>query len=80
MHTPRRAELLSLTRFTLLIEQEGFRFLLTGSSARKLKEKGVNLLGGRARIARLNPLSYVELGPKLFELRKALNRGLIPSI
>lgn len=64
----------------LLIEQEGFRFLLTGSSARKLKEKGVNLLGGRARIARLNPLSYVELGPKLFDLRKALNRGLIPSI
>jgi len=64
----------------LLIEQEGLRFLLTGSSARKLKEKGVNLLGGRARQVWLNPLTYIELGNNLFDLRKALNRGLIPSI
>jgi predicted AAA+ superfamily ATPase len=64
----------------LLIEQQGLRFLLTGSSARKLKEKGVNLLGGRARQVWLNPLTYVELGSDLFDLRKALNRGLIPSI
>jgi predicted AAA+ superfamily ATPase len=64
----------------LLIEQEGLRFLLTGSSARKLKEKGVNLLGGRARQVWLNPLTYRELGDNLFDLRKALNRGLIPSI
>lgn len=64
----------------LLIESENLRFLLTGSSARRLKEKGVNLLGGRARLLRLNPLNFVELGEKLFDLRKALNRGLLPSI
>ena len=34
-----------------LIERRGFRFLLTGSSARKLRRKGVPLLGGRARSA-----------------------------
>jgi predicted AAA+ superfamily ATPase len=64
----------------LMIEKNGLRFLLTGSSARKLQEKGVNLLGGRARQLRLHPLSYSELGEELFDLRKALNRGLLPSI
>ena len=64
----------------LMIEKEGLRFVLTGSSARKLKAKGVNLLGGRARQLTLHPLTYGELGDKLFDLRKSLNRGLIPSI
>ena len=64
----------------LMIESLGLRFLLTGSSARRLKEKGVNLLGGRARQQRLHPLTYHELGDHLFDLRKALNRGLLPSI
>ena len=64
----------------LLIEEEGIRFLLTGSSARKLKKKGVNLLGGRARQIRLHPLTYMEIGDDLFDLRKCLNRGLLPSI
>jgi len=36
-----------------LIEEKGVHFLLTGSSARKLRNKGVNLLGGRARTRRL---------------------------
>ena len=40
-----------------LIESRGFRFLLTGSSARKLRSAGVNLLGGRARVKRLHPFS-----------------------
>lgn len=39
-----------------LIETQGFRFLLTGSSARALRKKGVNLLGGRARVATMRPL------------------------
>ena len=63
-----------------LIENGGFRFLLTGSSARKLRRGGVNLLGGRARQVHLRPLSYCELGDEYFDLLTALNRGLLPSI
>ncbi len=62
-----------------LIEERDIRFLLTGSSARKLRRGGVNLLGGRARTRYLHPLSYKELGVR-FELSKAANRGLLPSI
>lgn len=62
-----------------LIEERGTRFLLTGSSARKLRRGGVNLLGGRARTRYLHPLSCKELGVR-FELSKAANRGLLPSI
>jgi predicted AAA+ superfamily ATPase len=62
-----------------LIEERGIRFLLTGSSARKLRRGGVNLLGGRARTRYLHPLSYKELGVR-FELSKAANRGLLPSV
>jgi predicted AAA+ superfamily ATPase len=46
----------------LLIETRGLRFLLTGSSARKLRRSGVNLLGGRARARHLHPFSWKELG------------------
>jgi predicted AAA+ superfamily ATPase len=45
-----------------LIEARGTRFLLTGSSARKLRRGGVNLLGGRARTKFLHPLTWKELG------------------
>ena len=62
-----------------LIEERGFRFLLTGSSARKLRKKGVNLLGGRARVKRLHPFSAAELGD-LFELDHAVNFGMLPSV
>lgn len=62
----------------LMIEEHGLRFLLTGSSARKLKRAGVNLLGGRARQRNLYPLSFVELGDE-FELSRAMNHGLIPA-
>lgn len=62
-----------------LIERRGFRFLLTGSSARKLRQKGVNLLGGRARIKRLHPFSASELGD-LFDLDRAVNYGLLPPV
>jgi uncharacterized protein len=62
-----------------LIETRGIRFLLTGSSARKLRHGGVNLLGGRARLARLHPLTARELAGH-FDLERALNRGLLPSI
>jgi len=62
-----------------LIEERRIRFLLTGSSARKLRRGGVNLLGGRARTRNLHPLTYRELGDQ-FELAKAIERGLMPSI
>ncbi|HEY3306061.1 MAG TPA: AAA family ATPase [Candidatus Binatia bacterium] len=62
-----------------LIEQRGICFLLTGSSARKLRRGGVNLLGGRARTRHLHPLTYRELGEH-FELSQAIERGLLPSI
>ena len=62
-----------------LIEERGVRFLLTGSSARKLRRGGINLLGGRARTKHLHPLIYRELGDR-FDLLHAVNRGLLPSI
>lgn len=62
-----------------LIEKKGYRFLLTGSSARKLRKKGVNLLGGRARVRRLHPFSAFELKDK-FSLDRAINYGLLPSV
>lgn len=62
-----------------LIEQRGLRFLLTGSSARKLRRGGVNLLGGRARTKYLHPLTRQELGER-FDLQRATERGLLPSI
>jgi predicted AAA+ superfamily ATPase len=62
-----------------LIETQGVHFLLTGSSARKLRRGGVNLLGGRARTKYLRPLTYRELGDR-FDLRRAIERGLLPSI
>ena len=62
-----------------LIESKGRRFLLTGSSARKLRKGGVNLLGGRARVRNLHPFSAAELGAA-FDLDRALNQGLLPGI
>lgn len=62
-----------------LIESRGARFLLTGSSARKLRRGGANLLAGRAWEARLFPLSWVEL-KEHFNLTDYLNRGGMPAI
>ncbi|MCX6574859.1 MAG: AAA family ATPase [Candidatus Aminicenantes bacterium] len=62
-----------------LIETRGIRFLLTGSSARKLRRGGVNLLGGRARTKNLHPFTWKELGGR-FDLARAMARGLLPSI
>jgi predicted AAA+ superfamily ATPase len=68
-----------LNEVQLLIDEQQFRFLLTGSSARKLRKGAANLLGGRARSRRLHPLIYSELGAR-FDLSRAINFGLIPSI
>ena len=63
-----------------LIEDTDFHFLLTGSSARKLREKGVNLLGGRAGTSYMHPLVYPEVKDLDYGLEKIIARGLLPSI
>jgi len=60
-----------------LIENKGLRFILCGSSARKLKKGHANLLGGRAWRYELFPLVSREI--EEFNLQRALNHGLIPS-
>ncbi len=62
-----------------LIETRGFHFLLTGSSSRKLRRGGVNLLGGRARTKYLHPFCWKELG-KEYDLQRAARHGLLPPI
>src|SRR5881296_2456066 len=62
-----------------LIEERRIKFLLTGSSARKLRRGGVNLLGGRARTKYLHPLIARELRGR-FDLTRAVQRGTLPSI
>ena len=62
-----------------LIEADGLRFILTGSSARSLRRRGVNLLGGRARTHHLYPLTAVEAGAD-FALERALIHGQLPSV
>lgn len=61
-----------------LIEEKKIRFILTGSSARKLKRGGVNLLGGRATTFHLFPLVSREIPH--FDLIRALNWGTLPSV
>ena len=60
-----------------LIENSKAYFILCGSSARKLKRGGANLLGGRAWRYEFYPLVYPEIED--FDLLRALNCGLIPS-
>jgi predicted AAA+ superfamily ATPase len=62
----------------LLIEERGIRFLLTGSSARKLKAAGTNLLGGRARTRYLHPFAYPEISKDGKLLDRIMERGLLP--
>lgn len=62
-----------------LIETTGRRFILTGSSARSLRRQGANLLGGRARMEKMHPLTAVELGQD-FDLAKAMQFGLMPVV
>lgn len=58
---------------------ENLYFGLSGSSARKLRRAGSNLLGGRAWNYSLYPLTHLELG-KQFNLDKAINFGTLPSV
>ena len=60
-----------------LIEKRKLKFILTGSSARKLRSKNVNLLAGRAITEYMYPLTTEELG-KDFSLKKSLSYGHLP--
>jgi len=60
------------------IESDRIRFVLTGSSARKLKQSGVNLLAGRAWQCNLFPLSYAEIDD--FDLDRFLLYGGLPQV
>ncbi len=62
-----------------LIESRGIRFILTGSSARKLRRGGANLLAGRAYTYHLFPLTFTEMGYQ-FDLDKALKIGCLPVL
>jgi len=61
------------------IEDAGLRFVLTGSSARKLRRTGVNLLAGRALTRTMYPLLPAELG-RDFDLEKVLSHGSLPIV
>lgn len=61
-----------------LIEERGLRFLLSGSSARKLRRGEANLLGGRAWESAFFPLTWREM-PK-FDLLRFVNRGGLPKV
>jgi predicted AAA+ superfamily ATPase len=61
------------------IEEKRLRFVLCGSSARKLKRAGVNLLAGRALRRAMHPFVPEELGAS-FDLDEALRFGLLPIV
>jgi len=62
-----------------LIESRRYRFILTGSSARSLRRKGVNLLAGRAHSYKMFPLTAAELGSD-FNLTESLLIGHLPAV
>ena len=68
-----------LTIVHQFIRKKAFHFALTGSSARKLKRGGADLLGGRASWFELHPFTHIELGTK-FDLDFVLNWGSLPEI
>src|SRR3972149_8084338 len=60
-------------------KKKGLQFILTGSSARKLKRTGIDLLAGRAVSRRMPPFLAAEL-KELFNIETALKYGMIPVI
>lgn len=63
----------------LIEKKQNFIFILSGSSARKLKRGGANLLAGRALLCSLDPFVSFELN-KAFDLPHALNYGMLPLV
>lgn len=71
-------ELLDSVHF-LLNKYPDIQFMLTGSSVRKLKMKGVNLLAGRAVLKKMHPYLASELKER-FDLEKAVRLGMVPLV
>lgn len=71
-------ELLSVVH-SLIEEKQDLQFILTGSSARKIRRAGVDLLAGRAFLRTLHPFIAAELGDR-FLLEEALTHGLLPLV
>ncbi|MBP5443255.1 MAG: ATP-binding protein [Treponema sp.] len=70
-----------LDEIHFLIEDRNIRFLMTGSSARKLKNTGVNLLGGRATERHFHPFNFAEIGKHPdYNLPFIFEHGLLPSM
>ena len=63
----------------LMQSGRGHRFVLTGSSARKLRRGGVNLLAGRAALHTMHPFMAGEMG-KRFDLNMSLRLGTVPTV
>ncbi len=61
-----------------LIESKSYRFILTGSSARTLRRKGVNLLAGRALTYHMHPLTVAEQ-ESTFDIQQSLQFGHLPA-
>ncbi len=70
--------LLDIVHF-LMEKEKKLRFILTGSSARKIKRAGVDLLAGRAVLKTMHPFMASELGVS-FNLNDALTMGMLPLI
>jgi len=64
---------------SLIEEKKGYQFVLTGSSARKLKKEGVNLLGGRALLRHMPPFYAGEIDGS-FNLEQNLKLGMLPIV
>lgn len=72
-------KLLDVVHHLLETSERKFRFILTGSSGRKLKKGSANLLGGRAFLRELFPLIQAEVGAK-FSIDHALLWGTLPYV
>jgi predicted AAA+ superfamily ATPase len=64
---------------SLIEERKELRFIMTGSSSRKIKQTGADLLGGRAASVSMHPFMASELGGA-FSLEAALETGLLPLV
>lgn len=65
-----------LNEIQWLIVRKNLHFIMSGSSARKLRRSGANMLGGRATLNSLYPFVSAELPD--FDLIKAVNQGMLP--
>ena len=71
-------ELLSVVH-SLIEEDKNLQFILTGSSTRRIKKSGINLLAGRALLRHMHPFLLSEMGDR-YDMEMALAGGLIPLI